>query len=96
MTSVSPFEKQLRDGDAVRVRRSEVPHDQIAQYESFEPGQQPRVQVRVGGQGHDGVVWHKIRYRDGRHAVQVKVTFVEGDDWWNPEAIRVVAQQSEA
>ncbi|MDX3095473.1 hypothetical protein PV703_05615 [Streptomyces sp. ME01-24h] len=72
--------------------------------ESFPPGQQPQVQVRVGGQWHDGVVWHKIRYRDGRHAVQVKVTFLEGDGfpvvywrtyWWSPDAIRVVRQPSE-
>ncbi|WP_431962932.1 hypothetical protein [Actinacidiphila sp. bgisy160] len=55
---------------------------------------------RVGGQWHDGVVWHKIRYRYGRHAVQVKVTFLEGEGfpvvywrtyWWNPDAIRVVS-----
>ncbi|MDX2703364.1 hypothetical protein PV350_10900 [Streptomyces sp. PA03-6a] len=91
--------KQLLDGDVVRIRRGDVPPDRIPKYESLEPGLQPRVQVRVGGQWHDGVVWHKIRYRDGRHAVQVKVAFLEGDGfpvvywhtyWWNPDAIRLV------
>ncbi|WP_326581649.1 hypothetical protein OIE69_43540 (plasmid) [Actinacidiphila glaucinigra] len=99
VTALSPVEGQLLDGDVVRVPRGKVPHDQIPKYESFQPGQQPQVQVRVGGHWHDGVVWHKIRYRDGRHAVQVKVTFLEGDGfrvvywrtyWWNPDAIRVV------
>lgn len=65
MTAVSPMEKQLLDGDVVRIRRVDVPPDQIPKYEGFEPGRQPRVQIRVGGQWHDGVVWHKIRYRDG-------------------------------
>lgn len=64
-TTVSPVEQQLLDGDAVRIRRGEVPPDQIPKYESFEPGQQSRVQVRVGGRWHDGVVWHKIRYGVG-------------------------------
>jgi hypothetical protein len=99
VTAVSPAEQQPLDGYAVRIRPGEVPPDQIPTYESFEPGQQPRVHVRVGGRWHDGVVWHKIRYRDGRHAVQVKVTFLEADGfpvaywrtyWWNPDAIRVV------
>ncbi|MGW3246563.1 hypothetical protein [Streptomyces sp. NPDC001070] len=99
VTAVSPVEMQLQNGDVMRIRRGEVPHDQIPKYEGFEPGQQPRVQVRVGGRWHDAVVWYKIRHRDGRHAVQAKVTFLEGDDfpvtywrtyWWNPDAIRVV------
>jgi hypothetical protein len=100
VTGVSPVETQLLHGDVVRLRRGDVPPNQIPKYESFEPGRQPRVRVRVSGQWHDGVVWHKIQYRDGRHAVQVKVTFLEGDGfpvvywrtyWWDPDAIRVVS-----
>ncbi|MFJ4851765.1 hypothetical protein [Streptomyces sp. NPDC088733] len=97
--ATSPVEHALVDGDAVRVHPGGVPPDQVPTYRGYEPGQQPRVQVRVGGRWHDGRVWHTIRYRDGRHAVQVKMTFLEGDDWpvvywrtywWNPRAIRVM------
>lgn len=98
-------EQHLLHGDAVRVHYGEVPPDQVPKYEGFASWQKPQVQVRVGGRWHDGVVWYKIRYWDGRHAVQVKMTFLEGDDfpvvcwrtyWWNPDAIRVVRRPRDA
>jgi hypothetical protein len=77
VTAVSLAKPQLLGRGAVRIRRSAVLPEQTLQFEIFEPGQQVQVQVWVGGRRHDGVVWHKIRYWDGRHAVRVKVTFLE-------------------
>lgn len=99
LLGTSPIEERFHDGDAVRVHRTDVEPNDVGRYQGFDTWMQPRVQVRVGGQWHDALVWHKIRYKDGRHAVQCKVTFLEGDNWpviywrtywWNPAAIRVM------
>lgn len=88
----SPAEAQAHEGDARRVplRGEPGPAPSVLRLS----GRPTPIRVRVGGQWHDAEIHTRLTFKDGRQAVQCRVTFVEGGwpikywrhYWWDPEA----------
>jgi hypothetical protein len=91
----SPVEAEAGQGDAVRVKVGDLPAGEPA--ETWYPiRSHPQVHVRVAGRWHEGTVFQRSEYPDGRVVLQVRVTFVEAGwpvyywrhYWWDSSAIR--------